>query len=680
MPIGSNAHGIARAAASRANRARGGGGSSASIIDWVQGLDARLKAVEDRFYEMGFDMKQVAQTEVKKRWKVQAQSETFFGVYTALCIDTLDIWKQGRVRFYSPLLNKPDTQVKQLEWAYPISSMGGFDDNGLNWVPPAGSTLLISFERGSRSTPYYHGTTWHRDRGPTGEHTWDYPIEEYYKIHEGHRKGYLVGPNDESQVFPPWNTESYNGFDLTSIKDLDDDSEASKKICYPHIYGFKTVEKHMLKMVDGNPKCNRRWKRLEIQSGCGNHLIFKDDHMHPTPQWANPSSGGGGGTGVELCPCTDASGQQPVEQTSCDAGCKVKKANPYFKHANEMRPYNGPGTPQNNKCELPQTGIQFLSISGHTLWMDDSVEQPQGIPNWERSLQPFDFGCTNRFLGKTAWVSTTGHRIEMNDWEEPSKIRGYQDKKVGNWIQLLSACGNKIELNDHTTAGKLAGEHRGIHMQSTSNHTIDLCDWDNEQQSERKDGGVPTPQAKKAYVKIRSGYGMEIMMDDNATQKQETQQQSLQIFCPQYTNPCGPHLMRFQERATPDNALVFLRVGGNYICSTCRHHYTVVGDEDKGLVANKITVVTKDYMEVTKGIYFNKARTHMFLADEMIYLLAGKDCPSMNSGDSGPCAFPILVYTPWGITISDRVIASASQKSQTAPVWALQPFIHNPNT
>ena len=76
----------------------------------------------------------------------------------------------------------------------------------------------------------------------------------------------------------------------------------------------------------------------------------------------------------------------------------------------------------------------------------------------------------------------------------------------------------------------------------------------------------------------------------------------------------------------------------------------------------------------------NQTDTAGFLADEMIYLLAGKDCPSMNSGDLGPCAFPILVYTPWGITISDRVIASASQKSQTAPVWALQPFIHNPNT
>ena len=96
------------------------------------------------------------------------------------------------------------------------------------------------------------------------------------------------------------------------------------------------------------------------------------------------------------------------------------------------------------------------------------------------------------------------------------------------------------------------------------------------------------------------------------------------------------------------------------------------------MVANKIVYVTENYMEITKQIYLNKAREHVFLADEMIYLLAGKDCP-MPSGDKGPCAWPVLVYTDWGITISDRVIASASQQSQTAPVWALQPFIHNPN-
>jgi hypothetical protein len=90
-----------------------------------------------------------------------------------------------------------------------------------------------------------------------------------------------VGP-DETQVFPPWNTENYNGLDIDSVSEFESDPEAKNKITYPHIYGWKTPQKHMIKMVDGNYKCNFRWQRLEIKSAQGNHLIFKDDRVHPS--------------------------------------------------------------------------------------------------------------------------------------------------------------------------------------------------------------------------------------------------------------------------------------------------------------------------------------------------------------------------------------------------------------
>ena len=120
-------------------------------------------------------------------------------------METIDPWKQGRVRFFSPLLHNPDTPVKALPWAYPISNQGGFDDCGCTWVPPAGSKLCILFESGNRGWGFYIGTTWDRDRSKG----WDIPVPEYERIHRGHRGGYLVGPN-ETQVFPPWNTENYN--------------------------------------------------------------------------------------------------------------------------------------------------------------------------------------------------------------------------------------------------------------------------------------------------------------------------------------------------------------------------------------------------------------------------------------------------------------------------------------
>ena len=102
-------------------------------------------------------------------------------MHTAYCVDTIDPWKQNRVRFFSPLLHNKDMPVKALPFAQPISCFGGFDDSGVTWVPPAGSTLCLTFEKGNRQTPYYLGTTWHRDRGPDGQRNWKYNIEEFYK-------------------------------------------------------------------------------------------------------------------------------------------------------------------------------------------------------------------------------------------------------------------------------------------------------------------------------------------------------------------------------------------------------------------------------------------------------------------------------------------------------------------
>src|SRR6516162_9189831 len=84
------------------------------------------------------------------------QRNAYFGIHLALCVDTRDPLKQNRVKYFSPVLDIPlqysavtfpdgtvgpsqATKISELDWAYPISSMGGFDDTGLSWVPPAGS-------------------------------------------------------------------------------------------------------------------------------------------------------------------------------------------------------------------------------------------------------------------------------------------------------------------------------------------------------------------------------------------------------------------------------------------------------------------------------------------------------------------------------------------------------------
>lgn len=674
------------------------------MLDTIHELKQRLKVLENRFQEMGYNMTAVAQSEVKKRWKIVPQSESMFGMFTALCIDTVDPIKQNRVRFYSPYFHRNNIPIKALPWANSISACGGFDDCGLNWVPPAGSTLCIVFEMGARATPFYIGTTWHRDRG-TPPHNWGYHIDEFYKIHSGHRKGYLVGPNDESQVFPQWNTENYNGFDQGTTTDFENDPEASRKITYPNIYGMKTPQKHMSKWVDGDYKCNHKHKRMEWLSSCGNWMIFKDDWLHNCGTWAHPSCGGIGGAELD---CIDKETGKPKEKTECDEDNKERSnpsilgghpstpngttyglnsnrgSNPYFKHENECRPYRGPGTPQNNKCMLPQSGIQFLSRSGHTWMMDDSVEEPRGVPEWESSTKPFDFGCSDKYLGKMMMISATGHEIHISDVERESKLRGEQ-----NFIRFKTATGNLIEMNDHTVGKKdcpgsppnVAGNKRGIALVSTSNHHIMMIDEDNEQSSPCRTsngdvqwsagGSNNTAKAKKAFVRIRSGYGLEIMMSDTNSQE-NTESQYIRIFCPQKDNPCGPHIMLFQESPVPDAALVMLRVGGVYVCSTCRHHYTIVGEENNP--ANKIVVVSKNYIEITKEVYGNFAQLHLFLAEQYIFLLAGEDCPT-PSGELSACPCPVICMNQKGnLVISDRVFVSASPDAQCASIMQLLPF------
>jgi hypothetical protein len=209
------------------------------LPDKIDNINQRLNQIESRFSDMGYNFKNIIQSELKSNIKIAIQDQTINSLHTGICIETTDPLKQGRVRFFSPLLHDFGVYVKSLPWAFPISNQGGFDDCGCTWVPPAGSKLCILFESGNRSLAYYVGTTWDRDR----TNGWGITIPEYEKIHRGHRGGYLVGP-DETQVFPPWNTENYNGNDIDSILDFESDFSRdpdADKTTYPNIYEIINV-------------------------------------------------------------------------------------------------------------------------------------------------------------------------------------------------------------------------------------------------------------------------------------------------------------------------------------------------------------------------------------------------------------------------------------------------------
>ena len=147
----------------------------------VKVLERRIISLEQQLGGLGYSVKTIARQEMSAASRVVEQAESMFGLYTALCIDTIDIWKQNRIRFFSPLFHNPKMNVTKLPWAFPVSNFGGFDDCGSTWIPPAGSTVCILFENGNRSSPFYIGTTWHRNRGPDGEHTFGFNIDEYYQ-------------------------------------------------------------------------------------------------------------------------------------------------------------------------------------------------------------------------------------------------------------------------------------------------------------------------------------------------------------------------------------------------------------------------------------------------------------------------------------------------------------------
>lgn len=658
--------------------------------DLVESLLGRIQYLEDAINALGYANK----SSKKRRFPSKRQSAVMYGLTRALCVETVDPWKENRVRFYHPILHDPNTPILRLPFAAPVSSMGGFDDCGLNWVPPAGSTLVIFFEGGAKDVPFYIGTTWHRDRGPGGRKLLEvFPSREYQSVYQGHRGGHLVGPDDESQSLPPWVNESYNAGHIDDITQFTDDPLEQKRMTYPNIYGFKTPEKHMLKMVDGNAKCNRRWKRMEMQSGGGNWLIFKDDHLHYGGQWAHPDCPPDpGGESVDSCSThqgqlpffTDFHGQ-PVEglsqcngkvQTSGILGGHTSTpgnppdqptnyhknqggANKFFNHRNECRPYKGPGTPQNNRCQLPQSGIQWLSISGHTFGMDDSVEEPRGKPEWERSTETFDFGCNDKYLGVMWLKSATGHGLTFSDVESDSNLRG-----ENNYVELKSANGNFIKLNDHTIGQKdcpgcppnLAGPERGVHIGSTSTHRIKLIDHLNEQCSPcRKEGGVPVPKATRAYVEIASGYGSSLRFSDDFSQ-QQTMQQWVQLTNPQCVDPntdpncnsCGspdcrgPHFLRFQGRPKGQAGVVFLRAGGHAIRQTYDNDVVLVGDKERN-PSDKFTYVSRKHIRISEGVdYRYSGDQHILMAENRILLMAGRDCPG-SSGCKGPCLYNVIV-------------------------------------
>ena len=651
--------------------------------DKINKLEQRIAVLEQQLIDTVQDTKQVIVSALKKNWVTDVQNEAFHSTRIGLCVATDDPFAQGRIQFYLPGLVDKDTPVGGLPWAYPIADFGGFDDSGGFWVPPAGSAVALVFENGDKSSPYYIGTVWNRDRGEA-PHNWGYGIPEFDKIHAGHRTGYYVGDNEGKQVFPPGNTNNYNIPDYDDLKNFEKDTEKLKKVVPSHSHNIKTPQKHYIKMDDGNYLCDHSGKMFELGSSGGHRFLMYDDHRHPAAYHYHPKA----------CTPVGQSGDKgsPLE---CDKpqDCKNtedKLKNTLFKPASECRSVCGPQTPENNKCELEQSGIYQASISGHVFVMDDKVTQPRHKPEHERALRPFDFGCEDKFHGRMFMKSATGHFIELNDRETEKGIRDGQavdsenikarDEKF-NGIRFVTALGNSFALNDHTLESRKAGESRGLRAQTTSKHLFEMIDNGNDQQfTDRKSGAEPTAKAKNAYVRLKSGYGLQLLFRDDNKQDGPADNQFIELLAPQKENDKGPHILRMQEAAPGSPGLVFLRVGGIFYGNSTNEWFTTVGTKQKP--ASKITYVSEnDVLKAEKAVVVQSEIEYHF-AKKYIILGAGEDCTFENKdNEQGPCynaiitsrrrfdvhpenGFFVCPYTKYvhvGLeNASDRVFASAT--------------------
>jgi hypothetical protein len=134
---------------------------------------------------------------------------------------------------------------------------------------------------------------------------------------------------------------------------------------------------------------------------------------------------------------------------------------------------------------------------------------------------------------------------------------------------------------------------------------------------------------------------------------------------------------------------VFIKAAGDYVCMTEGDHYTIVGvgsttgDDfcQGGCLGprNWFTAVSQHSIHFSCNFYFNKAEIHAFIADKLIFLGAGKDCPpppdAPPDAECGPCFGPVAVIQNGKLKASNRVYASTACQAPLVSIFQLDPFV-----
>lgn len=489
-------------------------------------------------------------------------TNALFGKHRGVVMNTMDPLHLGRVQIYCPSIHA-DIPEKDLPWAMVANFFGSLDDQGAVFTPPAGSTVYVEFEAGSRESPVVSGAIHNMTRQKKTSVEGGLLVSEERNLWGGapgrrvDAKNANVNP-DMNSLMPPWRGESYDGVDQKP-------EVGGVAMTPPFIYGIKTPEKHFLQFVDGNSKDRLIGKRLVLQSSRGSCVWMKDDAFTPpdeifdNPYWDD-----------------------------------FHDAYPGLRYS--VRPYN------NHKIELKHTGLQIQSVGGARLIMSDETELEMTSNGWADGWSP-----RGRFRSFVVLESISEHQIHLRDHERTPNMRSEQDG-----IFCVTATGNFIGMRDDTQ-GSIGGPQRGILLWSTSDHRIEMNDYTVQNRSPRSGAGTVyynqgrhTPNARRAYIRIRSGWGQVMELNDLGSQENNASQFILirnENDTPD--NDCdGPPWNYIRMECVVSNKLFLMYGAGNFVINVCRNAFRVI---QRGSDFVHVEMGSH-YTNVDKGIIFHKAR------------------------------------------------------------------------
>jgi hypothetical protein len=480
---------------------------------------------------------------IRNPFKIREMSEkplvrrALHGAHRGVVINTKDPMHKGRVKVYVPMIHA-NVPERNIPYAEVLSFFGSMDDQGSVFTPPAGSTVLVQFESGNRELPMVVGAIHNMTRGISAQAETGLIIEEERHLWGGapgrrtDAKNTTVN-SDMKSLMPPWRGESYDGPDRKP-------GPAGDSEVPPFIYGIKTPEKHFLQFVDGDSRDRKKGKRVVLQSSRGATLFIKDDSF-----------------------------TKPEEIFDNQYWDDKHDAYPGLKYS--VRPFNG------HKIELKHAGMQLQSVGGARIIFSDETEFPIEENEWNSGWSP-----RGRFRSFTALQSITEHTILLRDHEHTRNMRSDTDG-----IFAITATGNYIGLRDHTI-GQRGGPKRGIIIWSTSNHTIELNDYTVKNTSPRKGSGTVdhhtgyhTPNAKRAYIRIRSGWGQVFEMNDLGSQENNANQFILLRNHNKITDDCnGPPWNYIRMECVRSRKLFTIYGAGNFVINVCRNALRLVQKGD----------------------------------------------------------------------------------------------------